>query len=294
MAYSHALLGASETPAHVTVNRIGIGDLKDALRRGLDDFAAMPTHAMFLAAIYPVVGLVLARLAFGYSVLPLLYPLGIGFALVGPLAAIGLYELSRRREAGLPVSAAHAFDVIESSSIGALLALAFLLLLIFGLWIAFANAIYIANFGYAPPKSLASFLDEVVTTRAGWNMIVFGNGVGLLLAIVVLTVGAVSFPMLLDRDVGAAVALSTSIRVVTTNPLTMAVWGAIVAGLLLLGSLPLFIGLAVVLPVLGHATWHLYRKAVSCEDSPPPTPTVHRGKRRSAADFPAVLFPWAH
>jgi uncharacterized membrane protein len=293
MAYSHVLLGAGENPAQVTVNRIGLADLKAALRAGLDDFYAMPTHAMFLAAIYPIVGLVLARLAFGYSVLPLLYPLAAGFALVGPLAALGLYELSRRREAGLDVSARHALDVVQSSSIGALIALGFLLLGIFLLWIAFANAIYIADFGYAPPKSIAGFAREVLTTPAGWHLIVVGNGVGFLLAVVVLIVSAVSFPMLLDRDVGAAVALSTSIRVVMKNPLTMAAWGLIVAALLLIGSLPLLLGLTVVMPVLGHATWHLYRKAVSCDDSPHPTQHNQPGERRYAADFPAVLFPWA-
>ena len=293
MAYSHVLLGASDTPAQVTVNRIGLSDLRAALRAGLDDFYAMPTHAMFLAAIYPIVGLVLARLAFGYSVLPLLYPLAAGFALVGPLAALGLYELSRRREAGLPASASHALDVLESSSIGGLIALGGLLLIIFGLWIAFANAIYIANFGYAPPKSIMSFVREVLTTRAGWNLILLGNGVGFLLAAVVLTISAVSFPMLLDRDVGAAVALSTSLRVVVKNPLTMAAWGLIVAALLLIGSLPLLLGLTVVIPVLGHATWHLYRRALSSEDSPHPRQAEPPQARRYAADLPAVLFPWA-
>jgi len=293
MAYSHVLLGAGEKPAELAVNRIGFSDLKDALKRGLDDFTAMPTHAMFLAAIYPIVGLLLARLAFGYSILPLLYPLVTGFALVGPLAALGLYELSRRREAGLETSASHALDVVDSSSIGALIALGLLLLGLFVLWIAFANAIYIANFGYAPPASIASFVHDVLTTRAGWNLIVIGNGVGFQFAVVVLTVSVISFPLLLDRDVGAAVALLTSIRVVLKNPLTMAAWGLIVAALLFIGALPAFLGLTVVMPVLGHASWHLYRKAVESEDSPRPTPHRHPGEKRYAADFPAVLFPWA-
>jgi len=294
MAYSHVLLGAGESPAQVTVRRISLADLREALRLGVEDFYAMPTHAMFLAALYPILGLLLARLAFGYSVLPLLYPLAAGFALVGPLAALGLYELSRRREAGLPVSASHALNVVQSSSIGALVALGVLLLGIFVLWIAFANAIYIANFGYAPPASIGGFVHDVLTTRAGWNLIVVGNAVGFLLAVVVLAISVVSFPLLLDRDVGAAVALSTSLRVVAKNPLTMAAWGLIVAGLLLLGSLPVLLGLTIVMPVLGHATWHLYRKAVSCEDSPHPTPHRQTSERRYAADFPAVLFPWAH
>ena len=293
MAYSHVLLGAGEVPAQLTVNRIGFSDLKDALRRGLADFAAMPTHAMFLVAIYPIVGLLAARLAFGYSILPLLYPLAAGFALVGPLAALGLYELSRRREAGLEASASHALDVVESTSIGAIVALGLLLLGLFVLWIAFANAIYIANFGYAPPASIASFAHDVLTTRAGLNLILVGNGVGFLFAALVLIISAVSFPLLLDRDVGAAVALLTSIRVVLRNPLTMAAWGLIVAALLFVGSLPAFLGLTIVMPVLGHATWHLYRKAVGSEQSPHPTQHPRGGERRYAADFPAVLFPWA-
>ena len=293
MAYSHVLLGAGEAPAQLTVNRIGFSDLKDALKRGLDDFYAMPTHAMFLCAIYPIVGLLLARMAFGYSILPLLYPLVAGFALVGPLAALGLYELSRRREAGLETSAGNALDVVESSSIGAIVALGLLLLGLFVLWIAFANAIYIATFGYATPVSIRGFMHDVLTTQAGWTLIILGNGVGFLFAVLVLTISAVSFPLLLDRDVGAAVALLTSIRVVVKNPLTMAAWGLIVAALLFVGSLPAFLGLAVVVPALGHATWHLYRKAVVSEDSPHPTQHKHPGERRYAADFPAVLFPWA-
>jgi uncharacterized membrane protein len=290
MAYSHVLLGAGSNPSQITIRRIGVDDLKDALAKGVDDFYAMPTHAMFLCGIYPIIGLVLARFAFGYSVLPLIYPLATGFALVGPLAALGLYELSRRREAGLDVSATHAFDVVQSSSIGAIVALGVLFLLVFGLWLAAANAIYVANFGYAPPESIGTFVHEVLTTRAGWTLIIVGNLVGFFFAVVALTIGVVSFPLLLDRDVGAAVALWTSIQVVLKNPLTMALWGVIVAVLLVLGSLPFFLGLTVVVPILGHATWHLYRKVVDAESSPRPEPRP-QPKRRSAADFPSALFP---
>jgi uncharacterized membrane protein len=291
MAHSHILLGAGINPARPSIRRIGFADLKDALAKGLDDFIAMPTHAMFLCVIYPIIGLVLARLAFGYSILPLLYPLASGFILVGPVAALGLYELSRRREAGLPGAATHAFDVLRSSSIGAIVALGILLLVIVAVWLAIANAIYVADFGYAPPASFASLIHEVLTTPAGWNLIVVGNAVGFCFAVVVLTISVVSFPMLLDRDVGAAVALLTSIRAVAENPLVMAAWGLIVAALLTLGSLPFFLGLTVVLPVLGHATWHLYRKVVGPETGPRPN-LRDAPPRRSAADFPANLFPW--
>lgn len=293
MAHSHALLGASDTGAELTIRRIGVADLKDALRLGLADFNAMPTHAIFLCLIYPVVGLLLARLAFGYAVLPLLYPLVTGFALVGPVAALGLYELSRRRENGEPTSISHAFDVLQSSSFGGIVALGALLLAIFGIWIAIANALYIANFGYGSPESIGAFVRDVLTTNAGWNLIVAGNFIGFLFAVVVLAISAVSFPLLLDRDVGAAVALLTSVRAVRRNPGPMALWGAIVAALLLAGSLPLFIGLTVVMPVLGHATWHLYRKLIVSDGTPRPVQRVTEKGKRSAVDFPAVLFPWA-
>jgi len=292
MAFSNIFVGAGTRPAHPVVRKIGLADLRDALAKGADDFYAMPTHAIFLCIIYPFVGFALARLAFGYSILPLLYPLASGFALVGPIAALGLYELSRRREAGLETSATRAFDVFESSSIGAVAVLGILLLIIFVVWVAVADAIYVANFGYASPPSVGAFLKDVLTTRPGWNLIIVGNGLGLLFAILVLTISVVSFPLLLDRDVGAAVALLTSIRAVAHNPLTMMVWGLIVAALLVVGSLPLFFGLTVVMPLLGHATWHLYRKVVEPQAGLPPPLPEERKERRYAADFPSVLFPW--
>lgn len=293
MAYSNILVGAGTRPAQPVIRRIGIADLQEALAKGIDDFYAMPTHAIFLCVIYPIVGLFLARLAFGYSILPLLYPLASGFALVGPVAALGLYELSRRREAGLPTSAVRAFDVLGSSSIGAITALALLLLTIFVIWVALANAIYIATFGYGTPTSIENFANEVLTTRAGWTLILVGNLVGLLFAVLVLSISVVSFPLLLDRDVGAAVALLTSIRVVGRNPFTMMLWGLIVAALLVVGSLPLFLGLTIIVPILGHATWHLYRRVVQPQAAPPPTHDEGHRERRYAADFPVVLFPWA-
>jgi uncharacterized membrane protein len=291
MPSSHLLVGASTQPARPAVRRIAPADLLQALARGLDDFSAIPSHAVFLCVIYPLLGLLLISLSLGYSMLPLAFPLAAGFALVGPFAAIGLYELSRRRETGLDTSSGHAFDVLHSPSRGAILALGLLLTVIFLVWLAVAQAIYVANFGYAAPVSIRHFVDDVFTTSAGWHLIAVGTGVGFLFAVLVLTISAVSFPLLLDRDVGAAVALFTSIRVVVANPLTMALWGLIVAALLVIGSLPFFLGLTVVMPVLGHATWHLYRKAIEPDPTPHPDYQPRERPRRYAADFPAALFP---
>jgi len=292
MAHSHVIAGDGLTLAHPKVRKIDIADLKDALARGWDDFAAMPSHAVFLCLIYPVVGFLLARLVLGANVLPLLFPLAAGFALLGPLAALGLYEMSRRREQGLDVSWKHALDVFRSPSLGAIVALGLLLVAIFLVWIAVAQAIYVATFGHAPAASMPDFIQQVLTTRDGWMLAILGNGIGFLFAVVVLTLGVVSFPLLLDRDVGVATAVLTSVRAVLANPVTMAVWGLIVAVLLFIGSLPAFFGLAVVMPVLGHATWHLYRKVVEPDLSERPRfrDPVAR-EQRYAADFPASLFP---
>jgi uncharacterized membrane protein len=291
MAHVHLLMGTEAAHARPMVRRIGLADLKDALRRGLDDFWVMPSHAVFLCLIYPVVGVLLARLALGYDVLSLLFPLAAGFALIGPFAAIGFYELSRRREQNLDISWEHIFDVVRSPSRGAIAALGFLLLTIFVIWIAVAQAIYIANFGYEPAASIPDFIRQVFTTPAGWMLIIVGNFVGFLFAVGVLSISVVSFPLLLDRDVGAVEAVLTSVRAVAANPVTMAVWGLIVAGLLVIGSLPLLFGLAVVVPILGHSTWHLYRKVVEPGPPPPRQDRPHPpARRRYAAQFPASLF----
>jgi uncharacterized membrane protein len=290
MAQSHILVGASErTATDPVVRRIVPADLMEALKKGYDDFAAMPSHAIFLCIVYPLIGILLAGLTLGYALLPLLFPLAAGFALVGPFAAIGLYELSRRREAGVDVAASDAFDVLRSPSIGAIVALGVLLMAIFLIWMAVANAIYVAYFGYAAPTSIGQFAHDLLTTSAGWKLIIVGNGVGFLFALAVLMISVVSFPLLLEHEVGAAVAVLTSVRAVIANPLTAALWGLIVAGLLMIGSLPLFLGLPVVLPVLGHATWHLYRKIVEADASPRADFRQQPKGRRYAAEFPVSL-----
>jgi uncharacterized membrane protein len=290
MTNLHVIAGSQASTALPVVRKIAMRDLKDALAKGIDDFRAFPTHVIFLSMIYPIIGLVLAAVTISYDLLPLLFPLAAGFALVGPFAAIGLYELSRQRQLGLDMSWRDVFGALRSQSTDGIIALGVFLLIIFALWVAVAQAIYIANFGYAPAPLIPDFLSQVFTTRAGWTLIIVGNGVGFLFAAAVLTISIVSFPLLLDRDVGAVVAVLTSVRAVLKNPLTVAAWGLIVATLLVIGSLPMFVGLAVIMPVLGHSTWHLYRKLV--EPDPRPRPELPRlpRRRRYAAQFPAALF----
>lgn len=249
-----------------TVRTLQAVDLKAALAAGLEDFKALRTDLVLLAIIYPLVGIILARLAAGYDMLPLVFPLVSGFALVGPFATLGLYELSRRREQGLESSLKNAFDFRKSRALPSIAALAVVLTAIFIVWLITAMVIYNLIFDGLVPDSVGSFLSQIFTTAAGWALIAVGVGVGFVFAVVVLIISVVSFPLLLDRPVGALTAVRVSMRVVMTNPATMALWGLIVTGLLVIGMLTLFIGLAVVVPVLGHATWHLYRRAVAYPD----------------------------
>src|SRR5215218_655251 len=262
MARFHVIAGASETPEFPIVRRIGPADLKEALRKGFADFWAMPSQVFFLGLIYPIAGVILAGFSFGQNMLPLLYPLASGFALVGPFVAIGLYELSQRREQGLPTDWRYAFKVLQSPAIGSIAALGVMLLVLFMAWLFTAQALYEWLYGYRPVESLPAFLSEALTSSRGWTLIILRNLIGFVFAVVVLAISVVSVPLLLERDVGVAIAVQTSIRAVLTNPVPMALWGLIVAGLLALGFATLLVGLAIIVPVLGHATWHLYRRVV--------------------------------
>lgn len=271
MAHFHVIRGGREEAAFPRVRRIGMADVVAALRQGLDDFWDKPSHYVFLCLIYPVAGVVIARWTSGANVLQLLFPLMSGFALVGPFAALGLYEISRRRELGLDTSWSHALEVRNSPALPAILALGVLLVAVFVAWLLTAQALYVSLFGPDQPQSLTTFINQVLTTDAGWRLILYGNAIGFLYALVVLCTTVIAFPLLLDRDAGAGVAIYTSMKAVAVNPLEMVLWGLIVAVLLAIGFALFFAGLAVVIPVLGHATWHLYRKIVV------PEPGMQRG-----------------
>jgi uncharacterized membrane protein len=254
----HVVVDPDSTPVYPDVRKIRPSDIKDALAKGTEDFLTMPSSLVFLGLIYPIVGIGLVASA----PLHLVFPLMSGFALVGPFAAIGLYEISRRRELGLDTSWAHAFSVARSHSIFSLSSLGLLLLVIFAGWEFTARALYVSLFGPTPPESFTQFIGNVLSTPQGWKLIVFGTAIGFVFAVAALSISVVSFPLLLDRDVEVPVAILTSVRAVLANPFTMALWGLIVAAILAIGFLLLFVGLAVAVPILGHSTWHLYRKVV--------------------------------
>jgi uncharacterized membrane protein len=248
-----------------TIRRISNADVWQSLREGFVDFEAYRSDVIFLCATYAFVGLVVARLAFGSDLLPLLFPMASGFAIIGPLAAVGLYEMSRLREEGHEVGWANAFDVLKAPAIGGIAALGAILIAVFLVWLLAAWAIYDATLGPtmgAAPTPMV-FARAVLFTTPGQAMIVMGVSVGFFFALLAMMLSVVSFPLLLDRDTGLDTAIATSFRAVLANPGPMALWGLIVAGLLVAGTALAFVGLMVVVPVLGHATWHLYRKLIA-------------------------------
>lgn len=250
------------SPAIDRVRPITFADLGDALRKGAADFWQRPSHYLFLVIIYPIVGFILAVWTAGGDLFPLLFPLAAGFALLGPVAALGLYEISRRREKGMDDHPAFAFMILRSPALGSIMVLGLMLAIVFAVWLMAADALYLHYFRANPPATLPALVSEALTTPRGWGLLMWGNLIGFGFAFFVLCTTAIAFPLLLDRGGDAWRAIGVSMRAVMTSPAQFMGWGLIVAALLVLGSIPFFVGLAIVLPVLGHATWHLYRKAV--------------------------------
>jgi uncharacterized membrane protein len=244
------------------VRRIGPHDCFLALKEGLDDFFAMPTYPIFVGLFYAVAGVALFAMTSLGSALQLAFPVAAGFAILGPSVAIGLYEMSRRRERELAVRGSDAFTVVRSPALASILSFGLLLLAVFAAWIFAAELIYVWLYGSNPPPSALPFLHDVLATGRGWTLIALGIVVGFCFAALALAISVVSFALMLDRDLGLVPALEASLRVTRANPVAVGLWGLIVALALVLGSIPLFFGLAVVLPVLGHATWRFYRRAI--------------------------------
>jgi uncharacterized membrane protein len=259
-SFDHALHTPS-VPRFVT-RRLRVADIGHALSRGWEDFMAMPSHLLFLGLLYPIAGLVIGLVTAGENAFWLLYPLLSGFVLIGPFAAIGLYEMSRRRERGERPTWRDALSVLHAPNLGSILALGALLAVLFLAWLTLAHSLYMLFFGDEPAKSYTQFFGQVLGTEAGVTLIIVGNIIGLFFAIAALALSVFSFPLMLDRQVGLDVALRTTLRAAWDNPLVIALWGLMIAVMLGLGMAAALMGLAIVMPVLAHATWHFYRRAI--------------------------------
>lgn len=244
------------------VRRITGADLDWALAEGWKDFNAKRGDILVLAVLYPVLGLLTAVIALNDRLLPVFFPLVAGLSVMGPAVAAGFYEIARRRDLGISSSWMHFFDPLRGRSRTPLVLLTLMSLILFGAWLIAAWIIYQSTLAQVGPMTIAGGFEQLFSTPEGLNLVIIGNLVGAGFAVLTVFLTLVSFPMVVDRPFDAGTAVGTSVRAVTRNLPVVAGWGLRVAALLVLGSLPLFIGLAVVLPVLGYATWHLYTRMV--------------------------------
>lgn len=246
----------------IKIRQITDDDLKIALRQGLEDFSDLRGDLFFAGLIYTLIGIAAVAMTTNMPLLPFFYPVVAGVGLLGPIAAVGFYELARRREAGQEVHWFNFVDVRKRSTADDMGIVAALLLVIFVAWLVAAGLLYALLFGWTVPQSVPDFLAMVFTTKRGWALIGIGAAVGVFFGWIVLALSVVSLPMLVDRNVSASEAVSTSWRAAHDNKRELFRWGVIVTVLLALGSLPLFVGLAFVLPWLGYSTWHLYTRLI--------------------------------
>lgn len=250
--------------ADPVVRLVRTTDIAEALAQGMRDFQAAPLFGLMFGVLYAAGGLVIVLSVTALGMTYLAYPLAAGFALIGPFVAGGLYEVSRRREQGLPVTFANLWSAVRSR--GEIGWMAFVTVFIFIVWmyqVRFLMALFLGL--NASFSSLSEFLTVVLTTQEGLMFLVAGNIIGALLALTLFSLTVISFPLVLDRDVDMVTAMITSIRTVAASPVVMLAWAGLIAVLLLLSALPMFLGLVITLPVLGHATWHLYRRAIAPE-----------------------------
>jgi uncharacterized membrane protein len=260
----------SRRSKQIPVRKITDEDLRWSLRQGLEDFRAMRGDIVFAGLIYTFIGLAAVVMTTNGPLMPFFLPVVAGVGLLGPVAAVGFYEMARRRERGETVKWWNFLDVRKRPSVDDMGIVAGLLLAIFALWLLAAGALYVTLFGWTTPTSFTGFVSSILTTPRGWALIVLGAAVGAVFGWGVLAVSVASLPRLVDCDVSASEAVSISWRAAHANKPEMMRWGLTVAGLLVLGSIPLFVGLAFVLPWLGYATWHLYTRLIDR------SPTAHR------------------
>lgn len=260
--YAKAFQDMRVTSSEIAIRRIGVNDLRLALKKGYADFNARPSFGAFLFIVYPLFALLLTVFLVGENLRYLAFPIVAGFTLLGPVVCVGLMERSRRRELGLDLSWRSAFGFVHSASFAPILALSLLMMVLYVAWLFMAQFIYVGLFGAEAPASLAELAGRLTSTREGVALALYGSVVGLIFAFAALALSVVAFPLLLHRPSTAVTAIGASIRAVTANLSVMALWGVIVVALLTAGAALFLIGLAAVLPILGHATWHLYRALV--------------------------------
>ncbi|MEQ1716649.1 MAG: DUF2189 domain-containing protein [Hyphomicrobium sp.] len=264
------------------INRLTPSDVLEALDHGIRDFRAAPKYGLFFGAFYAVAGWLLVALVFYFDQPYLAYPLATGFALFAPFAATGLYAVSRKLERGEPLNWANVLGSVRAVSGRELAWMAVVTVFTLIIWLDIAAFLFFAFMGFGGGTS-DNLVNEILTTSRGWVFLTIGNIVGAILAGVVFSYSALSFPMLYDRNVDFVTAMVTSVKTVLQNPTGMATWAIIIAVHLALSLVSLFAGLVIVLPILGHTTWHIYRKAIGPSGGTTENPTEGKDSAATAS-----------
>ncbi|MDX5592358.1 DUF2189 domain-containing protein [Pseudovibrio sp. SPO723] len=250
------------------VNKIEIADIVDALKLGMKDFRRQPLYGLFFGCFFAIGGNVIVLMSFFYNQSHLSYPLAVGFWLIGPFIAVGLYEVSRRLEKNEELSWRGVLGIMWDQHRRELAWMAFVVIFILLMWMFEVRLLLALFLGFSGFSTFGEFLQVMFTTPQGFMFLVVGNVVGALISLILFSLTVVSFPLLLDRNYDFITAMITSVKVVLASPVVMIGWGWAITLILLASMAPAFIGLIVTLPILGHTTWHLYRKAVRFEDKP--------------------------
>ncbi|MEM6744665.1 MAG: DUF2189 domain-containing protein [Pseudomonadota bacterium] len=259
------------------INAIGYDDLGDAFRAGIGDFKRAPAFGLFFGGVYAAGGILMLWISAGLNAPWLILPLVLAFPLVGPFIAVGLYDVSRRLARDERPRWGAVLGVMLQQRKRELGWMAFVVLFICFVWFYQIRTILVIFLQNESFSTMGDFLVVVLTTQAGWGFTLVGSVVGGFLALVLFSTTVVAIPLLLERERDFVTAIITSVKAVTTSPAPMVAWGLTVTVLVMLSALPAFLGLVVILPVLGHATWHLYKKLVG------PEPEVETEARIAAA-----------
>lgn len=250
------------SPAMPRIAPLSFADLRECLFRGMSDFARAPIYGVFFGGVFAVAGIVIVLALTSWNMSWMIYPVAIGFPLIGPFAAAGLYEVSRRLDNGRPLVRAEILSVVWVQRRREMSWMAFVMLFVFWIWMYQVRLLIALFLGRMSFSTLDKFLTVVFTTAEGWIFLAAGHVVGAVLSLVLFSITVVSVPLLMEREVDFVTAMITSVRTVLTSPGPMLGWGLFVTLAMLAACVPFFLGLLFVLPILGHATWHLYRRAV--------------------------------
>jgi uncharacterized membrane protein len=243
------------------VRKIEVADVLDAIEQGVRDFARAPKYGMFFGGVYAVGGLLMFWVAVSLGYFYLIYPAVMGFALLAPFGAAGTYEISRRLEQGEKLSWSAVLGAVWRRAGRELGWLALVSMFTFIIWLDIAMFVFLAFYGLHVP-TFSDLFSQVLTTPYGLLFLLVGNGVGAIIALVVFSFTVVSPPLIVDRNVDFITAMSASVRSVRTNPKPMLVWAIVIGADLAIAFATFFVALLVVFPILGHATWHLYRRVI--------------------------------